>query len=272
MTIQEKIIGRHPASGLYNEWTVCEDTTCSTVKRHRKLLAIEAEREQAVEQIAKWIVKHHLSEGKKNLLLRKKEILKKYDFAEYANSLHVFPKTDKTKKGNLGEIILIEYLSQTAQIPILVYRLRFNPNVDQSMKGDDVLLLNEERIIVGESKYRTTPSKQAVEAAVKTMRYTPVLPLSLGFVADRLYEQGEIDLSVKISEIQLELGKKDMDIKNVSLLLSAPNIGEYVEKYMDAENKDFLVVSLGIEDPVDFMRLVFDRANDLLSEGDVYEY
>lgn len=272
MTIQDKIIGRHPENGLYYEWIECEDTKCSAVKRHRKLLARETERDQAVEQIAKWIVKHHLSDRNKNLLQTKKEILNKYDFTEYADSLHIFPNTDKTKKGNLGEIILIEYLSQTTQIPILVYRLRFNPNVDQSMKGDDVLLLNTERIIVGESKYRTTPSKQAVEAAVKTMKYASVLPLSLGFVADRLYEQGEIELSNKISEMQSQLGKKDMDIKNASLLLSAPNIGEYVERHMNAENQDFLVISLGIEDPKKFMQLVFDRANDLLSKGDIYEY
>ena len=80
MTIQDKIIGRHPESGLYYDWIECEDTKCSAVKRHRKLLAKETERDQAVEQIAKWVVKHHLSDRNKKLLQTKKEILNKYDF------------------------------------------------------------------------------------------------------------------------------------------------------------------------------------------------
>ncbi|MFQ6963494.1 MAG: Hachiman antiphage defense system protein HamA [Oscillospiraceae bacterium] len=43
------------------------------------------------------------------------------------------------------------------------YRLRYNTNPDQSMKGDDVLLFDLDsdpvRIVVGESKFRGTPDE-----------------------------------------------------------------------------------------------------------------
>lgn len=266
MTTQEKIIGKHPSKGIYFEWTECKDTACTNTKRHRQLLAKENLREQAVNQIAEWLVLYHLSEAKKNLLNRKKEILEKYDFAEYARMLHVFPQTDKTKKGNLGEVILTEYLSQTTGISILIYKLRYNPNVDQSMKGDDVLLVDEKRIIVGESKFRSTANKQAVDKTAETMKTSLSLPLSLGFIADRLYEQGLIDLSEQIQEIQINLGKTDIDIKNAALLLSTADIGTYVEKNMDSTNQDFTLISLGMNDPAGFMEAAFKRAYDLLLE------
>lgn len=266
MTTQEKIIGKHPNRGIYFEWTECEDTECTNTKRHRQLLAKENSREQAINQMAEWLVLYHLSDAKKVLLNRKKVILEKYDFAEYAKMLHVFPQTDKTKKGNLGEVILTEYLSQTTGISILIYKLRYNPNVDQSMKGDDVLLVGTNRIIVGESKFRSNATKQAVDKTAEIMKSSLALPLSLGFIADRLFEQGLFDLSAQIQEMQINLGKAEIDIKNAALLLSTNDIGSYVEKHMDSTNQDFVFISLGMDDPPGFMEATFSKANELLLE------
>ena len=77
-------------------------------------------------------------------------------------------------KGNVAEIILIEYLKKSTGFSPFIYKLRYNPNVEQSMKGDDVLLFNPknvfERIYYGESKYRSVPSKQAIEEAVSNFQ------------------------------------------------------------------------------------------------------
>ena len=66
-----------------------------------------------------------------------------------------YPQALTTQKGNFAEVFLAEYLISTTDMDLPVYRLRYNTNPDQSMKGDDVLLFDLDsdpvRIIVGES-------------------------------------------------------------------------------------------------------------------------
>lgn len=163
-------------------------------------------------------------------------------------------------------MILTEYLSQVSEINVLIFKLHYNPNVDQSMKGDDVLLVDEKKIIFGESKFRTTPSKNAVEEASKLMNNTLALPMSLGFIADILSEQGKEELAEKILDIQYKMSKNAFDVKNIAFLLSTKLVKDYVEKNMNSINKDFLFISLGIDDPAVFMESAFLRAKELLLE------
>lgn len=51
----------------------------------------------------------------------------------------VYPANPNTRKGNVAEVVLAEYLVANEGISVPIYRLRYNPNVDQSMKGDDAL-------------------------------------------------------------------------------------------------------------------------------------
>ena len=77
-----------------------------------------------------------------------------------------YPQPSTTQKGNFAEVFLAEYLVSTTDMELPIYRLRYNTNPDQSMKGDDVLLFDLDsdpvRIIVGESKFRGIPDKQSV--------------------------------------------------------------------------------------------------------------
>lgn len=271
MTLQDRMIGKHPDDGLFHLWTDCIDYECNDRKRYRHLDEKEKYRDKAIETIAEWVIKYHLSDSKRAMIEKKRTILKKYEFQEYADSLHVFPRTDKTKKGNFGEIVLSEYLSKITGIKVLVYKLHYNPNVDQSMKGDDVLLVEEEKIVLGESKFRAIPNKQAVAAASELMGNSMVLPLSLGFIADRLFDKGESELAEKILEIQYKMAKTDINIKNVGFLISTKSVSTYVEKNMDSGNNEFILLSLGIENPVDFMEEAFKKAEELLLEMNKHE-
>ena len=60
-------------------------------------------------------------------------------YPESAETLDKRPRTQSTRKGNFGEILASEYLRQCEDYRIPVYRLRYNPNPESSMKGDDVL-------------------------------------------------------------------------------------------------------------------------------------
>ncbi|MED2688620.1 Hachiman anti-phage system protein HamA [Bacillus toyonensis] len=267
MTIQDDMVGQHPIENDFWKWLQHEDTESSDLKRHRYLEVNSSNLDEAIKSVAAWLIKYHLSEGKKRVIRKKQEILEKHDFAEYAQSLHVFPKSDKTQKGNLGEIFLSEYLSQTSGVQILVYKLHYNPNIDQSMKGDDVLLVNSNKVLLGESKFRSTPNKRAVEEASELMKDKLTMPMSLGFIADRLFEQGKDELGEVIFDLQFKMSSIEIDIKNIGFLLSTKKVRGIVENNLSSPNSDFIFISLGMDDPAAFLKSVFDYAESNLLEG-----
>ena len=149
-------------------------------------------------------------------------------YARQGFSLHTtrFPTNPSTRKGNWAEILLCEYVTASCNADLPVYRLRYNPNVDQSMKGDDVLAFDLEadpvRIIVGEAKYRGRSSRQAVTDIVKSLErsFQGGLPASLQFVADRLIHEGNEALGTRIEECANLFARGTLRVDHVGLLAS----------------------------------------------------
>lgn len=262
---QEEMIGKHPEDdSIFSKWLDKEDKECTERKKHRVLTEKEGTRDDAIDKIAEWLAIHHMAEAQRYFISRKKSILEKYEYKKYAEELNVYPNNDTTRKGNLAEIILSEYLQETSKNKNLVYRLRFNPNIDQSMKGDDVLLLNEEdlskNIIVGESKFRTSPNKKVILEISKQFGKHLTLPLSLTFVANILFEEGKIELSERIYDLQENLYKGETNIINVGFLFSNLKSASVVEKYMDSDNNNFIMISLGVDKPQDIIEKGYKKA------------
>ena len=47
------------------------------------------------------------------------------------------------KKGNATEILLTDYIQASQKKEFIkVYKLKYNPNVDQAIKGDDTLMVD----------------------------------------------------------------------------------------------------------------------------------
>jgi hypothetical protein len=275
MTEQERLIGKHPqAPHILGEWLAYTDYPTTASKKHRKLEEDNGLRQKAIDNIAGWIIDHHILEQKMNLLERKAQILQKYDFDEYVKSSHLLPTNDTTQKGNVAEIILVEYLQKTTGLSPIIHKLRYNPNVEQSMKGDDVLLLNpdnvSEKIIYGESKYRSTPSKQVIGDAVSNLDGNKRLPVSIGFIADILYEQGNDALADKLMDLQILLKNENVNIYNVGFLLStksttpSKDTSIQVETHLTTTNPNLVFVSLGLENPIEIVEESFRLANERL--------
>jgi hypothetical protein len=148
--------------------------------------------------------------------------------------LRRFPTNPFTQKGNLAEIILAEYVEATSGIILPVYRLRYNPNVDQSMKGDDVLAFDLDadpvRIVIGEAKFRGASSGTAAKEIVDSLlrSYKGGLPASLQFVADRLFEEGKTELGKKILGCALLFAQEKLQLNYVGLLLSDRRCAERI--------------------------------------------
>lgn len=263
-TEQSKLIGEHPTSGLFFDWFMYEDTPATANKKHRKLTNKGINRATLVDMLSQWIIKHHAAEVRMARIERKKQILDKHGFAQYMNGRFPFPiKSESTQKGNLGEIILAEYLSATSGLEILVYKLRYNPNVEQSMKGDDLILFEknniQKRVIMGESKFRAKKSKQALDDIVNSLS-NKNLPISLTFVSDRLEEMGETKLADEIDDLITNLHTHKTPVIYVGFYHSEASAFETIEKNLHSDNKNLVIISYGENNPNELVESSFAEA------------
>lgn len=283
-TEQEKLIGSHPDDTIFlGQWLDHEDIAISTDKpnkKHRKLAEADGQRKAAINEIAKWIVQHHVDAKKiQRIKDRKAEIMSKYKIPieEYIDSQNLLPKLDTLRTGNATEIILTQYLRTTSGMELLAYKLTYNPNVDQAMKGDDCLLFHPEdlssNIIVGEAKYRGTPEKKAVVEMIKNLENSKRLPISLPFISKHFSSIGNEEMAGKIEDLQFEVSKNQVPITNVGLFLSTKGTNKSsdatmrVEADFETSNSNLVVLSLGLENPREILDEAFNLAEKLLIDS-----
>lgn len=264
ITTQSKLIGEHPNSGLFFDWFECEDTPETAQKKHRKLTNKGISNTTLVNYLSQWIIKHHVTETRMARIERKKKILDKHGFFKYMEGKMPFPiKSETTQKGNLGEIILAEYLTETSGLEILIYKLRYNPNVEQAMKGDDLLLFDKKniqnKIIMGEAKFRKTRSKAALDDIVKSLS-NKSLPISLTFVSDRLEEMGNTDLADKLDDLMTKLHTHKTPVVYVGFYYSDASTYKTIEKYLNSDNDNLVIISYGEDNPDQLIKNSFDEA------------
>lgn len=265
---------QHPKDcPLFSIWLESNDKfrkNSGSYKIHRTLTVKEGAN-NPIPDLADMIKEHHILPERLDYLKKKKSILNKYDFSEFVKSQNLLPTEQKTQRGNLGEIILGEYLERVTDNEVIINRLRYNPNVEQSMKGDDILLLNKDnpflKVYTGESKFRTTPSQSAVEELTKEYGKQITRPLSIGFTTNLLYTMGRFEEAEILEELSSKIAKDEIDIVNIGLLISNHNAANHIESHLVSSNPNFAVISMNIRNPDAFADLCFQTAFRLL-EGD----
>ena len=275
-TEQEIIAGSHPiVPHIYGVWLQSTDLPASVGKKHRMLVENYDQRNGAIEKLAQWIVDYHIHKHSKRNIDEQKKILDKHQLGDYIDKLKLLPTADRTKKGNLGEIILIEYLKSSRGFLPYVHRLQYNTNTNQSMKGDDVLMFNPtalfSEVLYGECKFRKTPTKKVVEDIVSNLEGAKRLPISMGFVANVLEDRGEQALADAITELQLKVENGLVPVSNVGFLIStksdrvpSKDTKQQVEKYLKTSNTRLVMISLGVENPIQIVDEAFAKADDIL--------
>jgi hypothetical protein len=203
---------------------------------HRALYEQVGKRGIAVAGIQEMPVRHHASPEMLELTRQQLEAMRRLGFGGVMSKLpRRFPTNSTARKGNLAEIVLAEYIVAAADAELPIYRLRYNPNIEQSMKGDDVLAFdldaNPVRVIVGEAKFRSTSSTGIVrELADSLVRsYKGSVPASLQFVADRLFESGQADLGERVFKCAELFLQDKLRIDYMGLLLSDTKSAERVD-------------------------------------------
>lgn len=249
--------GNHP----FNVSLVSNDNYTLSGVNHRQLTE-KLSGNVLLDYMETALQKHHIDMA---ALERRKELIKSLKIQNATLPHSPYPQSAKTQRGNFAEVFLAEYLEETTSSHMPVYRLRYNPNVDQSMKGDDVLLFDLDsdpvRIIVGEAKFRGIPSKRAVVDAVEGLIRSNQLglPISLQFVADRLFEYGDIQQAKKVQNCVLLFANNKIEIDYVGLLMSNNKAADYINKYTSNTLHNLLMVSLEMNGPEAIVEQTFLR-------------
>lgn len=256
---------------IFSVWLKSEDKfrkTNSTYKIHRTL-TVNEEANPPIPDFANMIIDHHILPERLASLEKKKSILNKYDFSDHIKNQKLLPTVQKTQRGNLGEILLGEYLERVTDNKIFINRLRYNPNVEQSMKGDDILLLNEKnffsKVYTGESKFRTLASRSAIEELAKDYGKQITRPLSIGFTTNLLYTMRRFEEAEMLEELSSKIAKDEIEIVNIGLLLSNHNAENHVERNLVSSNPNFAVISMNIRNPDAFADACFQTAFRMLN-------
>lgn len=271
---QDRIIGSHgKLNSALKDWLLCEDVPATTVQCIRRLDENPVHREAILNECAEWIVIRHVSKGKLKLLDEKRKTLSPEAFKKYVNGLGYLPKIDTTRKGNLGEILLAKYLEEiTGYTSFGIYRLAYSTNVDQSMKGDDVLLFNPNNIaheaICGECKVRKRPDKEAIEDIVNNLQGNNRFPTSVTFYSTILDLLGRNEIVEALDELQVNISLGQVSMRKVGFFLSKRNaVFAKVKKKLKAKDPDFAFIALGIDNVQQFVDDAYEKANNLLLNG-----
>ena len=269
---QTELIGSHPMPpNQFGRWLVCDDVNVIANKCHRLLsekITIDSE---LIDWLAKKLIQHHYGNY---ALKRLKQKFSDIGYPGYAELNSRLPRTDKVKKCNTTEILLIEYIESCLNKELIkAFRFRYNPNVDQSMKGDDALLVDliknngktKARLYLGEAKFRTKPTKQVVDDILATLSKDKK-PISYSFLVDTIARQPEgEELADSLDDLIIDEIKGRGDIIYTGFLLSNENTSSYVESNLDSDNPQLVFVSVGIENPEKLVEQAFKKAEELIT-------
>lgn len=276
MSEQDQLIGIHPQTPhIFGLWWQSTDLPPTANKKHRMLEENVSYRAAAVDMLAQWIVDYHAHKHQLRRITEQKAILDKYHLGKYVDKLKILPTSDTTQKGNLGEIVLIEYLKNSRGFIPYVHKLQYNPNSNQSMKGDDVLLFNPKdlnsEVIYGECKFRSKPAKQVVKDIINNLEGDERFPASIEFVANVLEDRGQYDLADAITDLHIKIADMVVPVTNIGFLIStksatraSDDTTKTVEKHLNTTNPRFVMISLGIDNPSQIVIDSFKKADAIL--------
>lgn len=260
----ESILGKHPTGNNFGSFTASTDSVTAKNIAHRALSLSDKKVNDAVQGIRPALIQHHASPEMIARDNRKIASLNALGYSLDDANVQRFPTHSDTQKGNLTEVFLAEYICASSGADLPVYRLRHNPNVEQSMKGDDVLAFDfrgrRPRIIIGEAKFRGVPSKTAVEEIIKGLNssYRGGLPASLQFVADRLYESGQNALADQVESCALNMANGNLDLNYAGILLSNQNSANPINAHADSNIRELVMISLAMSKPNELVTACFD--------------
>lgn len=271
MPTQIELIGNHPFTpNIFGKWLTSNDVAVTATKNHRSLTTLPTcDNDELIEWLGRTLFNHHHTDYRIEKL---KENYAKLGFSEYAiyvEERRRLPLDHRVKKGNATEIILTEYIESCLDKKLIkVFKLKYNPNVDQAIKGDDTLMVDvfndgkqdRVRLYLGEAKFRAKPTKQIVNTLAESLAKEK-LPLSYTFLIDEL---GRDAINKPIADLLdktiISQIKGNDDLIYTGMLLSDTNTFSVVESHLNSDNPQMILISIGIDNPEELINKAFEKA------------
>ena len=276
---QDSILGPHGnLKSALKDCLLCEDLETTDTQVIRHLDESVAHRDVLIKQCAWWVVMSHVGAKDWRRLKKLRQTLPPDKFAKHLEHKGYLPYSDTTRKGNLGEILLCEYIHEITHYVQHVSRLRYNSNVQQSMKGDDVLLFGPVKpykdVIYGESKIRKTPDTYVVPEITDNLQGDKKFPVSFNFVIQILRDRGQDELADDLDELQIEIMESKVPVRHVGWLVSSKGTtisSDVLLRTKDAlkleSDANLVFVAVGIDNVQQFVDDVYDLANIIMLTG-----
>lgn len=187
------------------------------------------------------------------------------------------PQTKKGRSGDLGEILATELVEEEIGLRVPIRRLRYKDGRNMAMRGDDFIGAGygpnddgELWLLKGEAKSNKALGKATVTAARKVLNRDSgrCTPDSLLFVANRLLESDDVDDAALGRAIRDEVGLKALRAGRIDHMLftmsgNAPPAALKEDLEAASVNRDQFVVNLRIEDHQDFIKEMYEEAENL---------
>ena len=271
MSRQDEILGPHPSkSPMFGAWLDYEDKEPTETSCIRVLSVKKPFDDAVIEPFSKNLIDYHYTPATINSLKKKFEKLGLKKFGTYYAQSRNLPQNVNTRKGNAVEVLMTEYsLAAIDKLDLtFAHRFRYNPNVDQSMKGDDMLIVDfsdeaSPTIYIGEAKFRKTINKAVLEDVKKSLAKDK-MPLSLTFLRN-CFEGVDNDKYEKLDDMLIQ-ELSDYDIRYIGFIVGDTKAGKYVEEKWVCNNPKHVVLVLPLEEPEKFVKQAFDKAKTLLTE------
>lgn len=271
MSRQDDILGPHPSKHpVFGTWLDYEDKESTETSCVRTLSEKSVFDEVVMEPFAKSLIDFHYSPASIKALKKRFEKLGFKEFSTYYAQSRKLPRNVNTRKGNAVEVLMTEYSLAAIDKTDLTYshRFRYNPNVDQSMKGDDMLIVDfsdeaNPTIYIGEAKFRKTVDKTVLDDVKKSLAKDK-MPLSLTFLRN-CFEDVDNDKYEKLDDMLIQ-ELSDYDIRYIGFIVGDKNAGKYVEEKWVCDNPKHVMLVLTLDEPEEFVKQAFDKAKTLLTE------
>lgn len=185
---------------------------------------------KAIDSLAKDLPAHYAGSGRIAHILKR---LGKTKAAKYVTDK--LPTSKCLRSGDLGEIVASIYVADQSGFSLAVNRFHWKDHREMAMRGDDIIALardgNRVKFLKGEAKSRASLVTSVVSEARKSLKKNGGRPSphALSFVADRLYEQGNVKLADGIDVAMYKTGIPLKDVEHLLFTFSGNDPTNFLE-------------------------------------------
>jgi len=176
------------------------------------------------------------------------------------------PESKTLRSGDLGEVLCSSFVDEQTDYKLGIWRLRWKDTGTMSMRGEDVLGFaltptNKLRVLKAESKSRKSMTSAVIGEAREALCANGGLPSphAMAFVADRLDELGDSNLSTAIINATLKTKLKSKQVKHLLFSFSESDPSQLLANSLAAYlgSCEQLYVRLQVPQHQNFIKSVF---------------